>query len=104
MMGRVMSIFQPTMNLAILVATAAIGYLAGVTLRSFHATWLGAPFAAVDTIWLGGGILMALSGLVIMVGLHGVDRRYRREDRASEAAAKAAAEAEATTALASVPN
>lgn len=85
MMGRVMSIFQPLMNLAILLATAAIGYLAGVTLRGFHATWLGLSFAAVDTIWLVGGALMTLSGLVILIGLRGVDRRYRREDQAAAA-------------------
>ena len=85
LMGRVMSIFQPSMNLAILVATAVIGYLAGVTLRDFHASWLGMSFAAVDTLWLAGGVLMALSGLLIMLGLHGVDRRYRREDHAARA-------------------
>jgi MFS family permease len=83
MMGRMMSIFQPTMNLAILVSTAAIGYLAGVTLRGFHAQWLGVSFAAIDTIWLVGGVLMTLSGVVIMIGLRGVDRRYRSEDRAA---------------------
>jgi MFS family permease len=92
MMGRVMSIFQPTLNLAILVATALIGYLAGVTLLHFHAVVLGESFAAVDTIWLAGGVLMTLSGLVMIVGLRGVDRRYRREDRAAAEAAKVAAE------------
>lgn len=90
MMGRVMSIFQPAMNLAILLATAAIGYLAGVTLRGFHAALLGETFGAVDTIWLGGGVLMALSGVVIMIGLRGVDRRYRSEDRVVAAAASSA--------------
>lgn len=91
LMGRVMSIFQPTMNLAILVGTALVGYLDGVTLRGFHVVALGQTFGAVDTIWLGGGVLMFLSGLVIMVGLTGVDRRYRAEDRAAAAAASAAA-------------
>lgn len=108
MMGRVMSIFQPTMNLAILVATALIGYLAGVTLLHFHAVVLGVSFAAVDTIWLAGGALMTLSGLVMIVGLRGVDRRYRREDRAAAEGAKVAATeavrmaAEAPTASASL--
>ncbi len=102
LMGRVMSIFQPTMNLAILVATAAIGYLAGVTLHTFHATWMGMSFAAVDTIWLAGGVLMALSGLVIMIGLRGVDRRYRRDDRAAAEAAAAAASATPAPASAAV--
>jgi len=37
--------------------------------------------------------LMFLSGLVIMVGLTGVDRRYRAEDRAAAAAASAEATA-----------
>lgn len=77
LMGRVMSIFQPVMNLAILVSTAVIGYLASVTLRDFHMTWQGMRFGRIDTIWLGGGVLMALSGLVIMIGLWGVDRQAR---------------------------
>ena len=77
LMGRVMSIFQPVMNLAILVSTAAIGYLASVTLRDFHATWEGMRFGAIDSIWLVGGALMALSALVIMIGLWGIDRQTR---------------------------
>ncbi len=93
LMGRVMSIFQPTMNLAIMAATAVIGYLAGVTLRDFHMRWLGMSFAAVDTLWLAGGVLMALSGLLIMLGLRGVDRRYRREDSAANEASAANATA-----------
>jgi len=85
LMGRVMSIFQPVMNLAILVSTAIIGYLASVTLRDFHTMWQGMSFGPIDTIWLGGGVLIALSGLVIMAGLWGVDR----QTRAALAAAKA---------------
>lgn len=77
LMGRVMSIFQPVMNLSILVSTAVIGYLASVTLRDFHATWAGMRFGAIDSIWLVGGALVALSALVIMVGLWGVDRKTR---------------------------
>ena len=93
LMGRVMSIFQPASSLAVLAGTALVGYLAGVTLLGFHAVALGQTFGAVDTIWLGGGVLMFLSGLVIMVGLTGVDRRYRAEDRAAAAAASAEATA-----------
>lgn len=98
MMGRVMSIFQPIMNLAILVSTAAVGYLAGVALHGFHAQWLGMSFAAVDTIYLGGGVLMALSGVVLLLGLRGVDRRYRREDQAAAAADAIAKTTEETVA------
>jgi MFS family permease len=87
LMGRVMSIFQPTMNLAILVSTALIGYLASVTLRGFHAAWMGMSFGPIDTIWLGGGILMTLAGLVIMVGLWGIDRQARATMIASQAQA-----------------
>lgn len=90
MMGRVMSIFNPAMNLAILAATAGVGYLAGVTLRGFHAVWLGFPFGVISVIYLFGGVLMALSGLVTLIGLAGVDRRYRREDREAARAVVAA--------------
>ncbi|MDE3228302.1 MAG: MFS transporter, partial [Chloroflexota bacterium] len=99
MMGRVMSIFNPAMSLAILLGTATVGYLAGVTLRDFHAVWLGLPFGTISVIYLGGGVLMALSGLVTLVGLLGVDRRYRREDREAAQAARSA-EATATPELA----
>lgn len=100
LMGRVMSIFQPAMSLSILGGTALVGYLAGVTLRGFHAVALGQTFGAVDTIWLGGGVLMFLSGVVVMIGLAGVDRRYRAEDRAAKAAS---AEAAAAPAIAEAP-
>jgi MFS family permease len=80
--GRVMSIFQPVMNLTILVATALIGYLASVTLRGFHTTWAGMRFGPVDTIWSAGGVLLVLSGLVIMLGLWGVDRTAREARKA----------------------
>jgi MFS family permease len=100
LMGRVMSIFQPAMSLAILVGTALVGYLAGVSLRGFHAVALGQTFGAVDTIWLGGGALMFLSGVMIMIGLTGVDRRYRAEDRAARAAS---AQAVAEPAIAETP-
>ncbi|HEY8326758.1 MAG TPA: MFS transporter [Ktedonobacterales bacterium] len=100
LMGRVMSIFQPAMSLAILVGTALVGYLAGVSLRGFHAVALGQTFGAVDTIWLGGGALMFLSGVMIMIGLTGVDRRYRAEDRAAKAAS---AQAVAEPAIAEAP-
>ena len=66
------------------------GKLPGVTLHGFHVRWLGISFAAVNTIYLVGGALMALSGLALVIGLRGVDRRYRREDRVAAEAARAA--------------
>lgn len=98
LMGRVMSIFQPVMNLAILVSTALIGYLASVTLRDFHVTWQGMNFGPIDTIWLGGGALMALSGLIIMIGLWGVDRRTREAAKVSSVADTEPMERQVTTA------
>jgi MFS family permease len=89
LMGRVMSIFQPVMNLAILASTALIGYLASVTLRDFHMTWEGMRFGPIDTIWLGGGVLMALSGLVILAGLWGVDRQRSMAPAMAEPPAQA---------------
>ncbi len=96
LMGRVMSIFQPVMNLAILASTAVIGYLASVTLRGFHATWQGMSFGPIDTIWLGGGALMALSGLLIMIGLWGVDRQARESAIVSSVRGAEPIECEAT--------
>lgn len=97
MIGRVMSIFQPAMNLSILVSTAVIGYLAGVTLAGFHARALGMSFGPVDTIWLAGGVIMGLSGVVMAFGLRGTDRRYREADRhAAQESQASQAEAVAT--------
>lgn len=93
MMGRAMSIFQPAMNLAILVSTGLIGYLASVTLVDFHATWEGMRFGAVDTIWLAGGAIIALSAVIVAVGLWGVDRQTRAA-RLAQAAAEAATQPE----------
>lgn len=103
LMGRVMSIFQPALNLAILAGTALVGYLAGVVLLGFHAEVLGQTFGAVDTIWLAGGVLMFLSGLVIMVGMVGVDHRYRAEDRAAATSAAESAAAAGESARAGAP-
>ncbi|HEX8733438.1 MAG TPA: MFS transporter [Ktedonobacterales bacterium] len=101
LMGRVMSIFNPASSLAILLATAGVGYLAGITLRDFHAVWLDLPFGTISVIYLGGGVLMTLSGIVVLIGLVGVDRRYRHEDREAAQAARAA-EAAATSQVATV--
>ncbi|MEO7003038.1 MAG: MFS transporter [Ktedonobacterales bacterium] len=73
-MGRVNSVFNPMMNLAILISSALVGYLAGVTLHDFHAAAFGLAFGAVDTIYLGAGVLIILGGVVAVVGLRGIEK------------------------------
>lgn len=90
LIGRVMSIFQPAASLATVVGTAVVGYLAGVALLGFHAHALGMSFTSVDTIWLCGGVVMFMAGVVTMIGMRGVDARYHAEDSAAAAAAVAA--------------
>jgi MFS family permease len=82
LLGRVIAIFQPITSLVILLATALVGYLASVALVNFHETWLDMRFGPVDTIWGGGGVLIALSAIVVIVGLWGVDRKSRKASHA----------------------
>lgn len=72
LLGRVNSILNPAMSVAMLVSTALAGYLDGVTLRTLHATVWGIAIGPVDTIYTLAGVLIILSGLVAMVGLRGV--------------------------------
>ncbi len=74
LLGRVNSILNPAMSVAMLASTALAGYLDGVTLRDLHAKLLGVAFGPVDTIYTLAGALIILSAFVAMVGLRGVDR------------------------------
>jgi MFS family permease len=63
LVGRVMAILTPVINVANLAGMALSGYLASVTLVDFHAEALGFTFGPVDTIFLAGGVIALLGGV-----------------------------------------
>lgn len=77
LMGRVNSVINPVMSAALLLGTAATGYLDSVTLRGLHLTFMRTTFGPVDTIYAVAGLLIVASAFVVMVGLRGVDRRQQ---------------------------
>lgn len=88
LIGRASSIDGPVVMLSSLLATALAGYLESVVLRNFHTTLLGLRFGSVDTLLLGAGVLVVLSGVYAMVNL-------RRISPARPSAEQPAAPAEA---------
>ncbi len=77
LVGRVISIFTPTMSLVQMLSVALAGYLAGDLLQGLHASVLGMTFGTIDTIFLGTGLLVFLGGLYAIINL----RSFRMEER-----------------------
>lgn len=63
LIGRASAIFTPATNLAALLSTALAGYLASTVLRGLDGRVYGLRFGPYDTIYLAGGILIALAGV-----------------------------------------
>lgn len=78
LVGRVSSLMNPVATLATLAGSALAGYLDGVVLRGFSAIAFGLRFGPVDTIYIGAGILIIVSGVYALVELRGADRRVQR--------------------------
>lgn len=77
MVGRVSSLMNPAAMVAALAGSALAGYLDGVLLRGFSATLFGLRFGPVDTIYMGAGVLIVVSGVYALVELRGADQRAR---------------------------
>jgi len=82
LVGRVISIFTPTMSLVQMLSVALAGYLAGDLLQGLHGSFLGMTFGTIDIIFLCTGLLVFLGGLYAMVNL----RSFRMEAQKEEAA------------------
>jgi MFS family permease len=54
-----------------LVGATLAGYLDSTVLINLHATVFGVVFSSVDTIILGGGVLVVIGGLYAMKNVHG---------------------------------
>jgi MFS family permease len=98
LVGRVMAILTPVINMASLAGMAVAGYLASVTLVDFHAEALGFTFGPVDTIFMVAGLIALLGGVYCALRLRSsmIEREHVHEE------APAVESAEPETALAGV--
>lgn len=71
LLGRVSAWFAPCSALATLLGSAAAGAIASALAGHFHRSWLGLTFGPIDTIFMGAGVLLLLSGLYAMLHLRG---------------------------------
>lgn len=81
MVGRVSALMNPLVTVATLAGSALAGYLDGVVLRGFSATWSGLRFGPVDTIYVGAGVLIIMGGVYALVELRGVDGTVPRASK-----------------------
>ncbi len=86
LMGRTMAVFNPVGTLADMLAVVLASSLATV-LRGFHANLLGLNFGPLDTIFLGAGVVIILSGLCAMVTMRDVTLPAKAEAETTEALA-----------------
>jgi MFS family permease len=82
LVGRVMAILTPVINVANLAGMALAGYLASVTLVDFHEDALGFTFGTVDTIFMAGGVIALLGGIYCALKLRSavIERERVREE------------------------
>jgi MFS family permease len=85
LVGRVMAILTPVINVANLAGMALAGYLASVTLVEFHEEALGFTFGSVDTIFMAGGVIALLGGTYCALKLRSavIERERVREEPAA---------------------
>jgi MFS family permease len=74
LVGRVISVLNPTQQVASLAGVAVAGWLASIVLLGFDADVAGVHLGRLDTILLAAGLLVLIGGVYAMVALRGVDR------------------------------
>ena len=62
LLGRVMSVFGPTQQLAGMVSAVVAGWLVSTVLVNFHHTVAGVTFGRIDTVFLACGLLILFGG------------------------------------------
>ncbi len=72
MVGRVMTVLEPTMMVAQIASVAVFGTLASTVFSHFHASVLGLAFGTYDTLVLIPGILCLLAGAIAFASLRHV--------------------------------
>jgi MFS family permease len=71
LLGRTVSVIGPIQSVAGMVSVLAAGWLVSTVMLDFHASVGGIEFGRIDTVFVAGGLLIALGGLYAMVGLRG---------------------------------
>lgn len=66
LIGRVVSVLNPSATFASLMSVALAGYLASTVLQNFHKVILGIKVGPIDTIYTAAGILIISGGLYII--------------------------------------
>jgi MFS family permease len=61
-LGRMMSVFNPVMQLGSMLSVVAAGWIVGSVLRNFSGTFAGLRFGPVDVVFLCSGVLMIAAG------------------------------------------
>jgi MFS family permease len=66
MLGRVVSVVNPLVQLASIVSMGGFGFLAGTVLAGLHARVAGLTFGPYDTIFGACGLIIVASGLLVI--------------------------------------
>ncbi|HMH90646.1 MAG TPA: MFS transporter, partial [Streptosporangiaceae bacterium] len=83
--GRVMAVFYPVTQLAMMLAAALAGWLASSGLRNFAGSLAGLRFGPVDTIFAVSGGLVVIAGLYARLALpRGEHQRGAQDEQADD--------------------
>jgi Na+/H+-translocating membrane pyrophosphatase len=73
LIGQVISVVNPALQLAGILSIALASYLASTVLRGLDATVAGVHFGRIDTIFFAGGVLVMVSAIYAYAALRGMD-------------------------------
>lgn len=94
LIGRVLSVFTPTISLISILSTLGAGYLSSVALVGFHKTLPGVVLGPIDTIFTGIGILGIVAALFALISLRKISIPLpQKEEQRLEAGQQLEAEA-----------
>ncbi len=83
--GRVMAVFNPTLQLGSMLSVAVASWLAGAA-RTFSGTLAGARFGIIDLIFAGSGVLMIAAAGYSVFALRAVTSPESRAPAAADSA------------------
>jgi MFS family permease len=89
-LGRVVAVFYPVAQLAVMVATLLAGWLISAPLRTFAVSLEGLRFGPIDTIYAASGLLVIAAGLYGRRALPSLGASRPDEPAATPAAGPAA--------------